>query len=137
MARKGLTRFDDEYRSRWGELLAGIDEAGRGPLAGPVVAACVALPAGVKIRGVRDSKEMTAAEREDAAVRIRAKAVAVGVGVGSVEEVDAHNIRLASLLAMRRALTALGLDPQGLLVDGKDPIWCEIPCEAVVDGDAK
>ena len=66
MARKGLTRFDDEYRSRWGELLAGIDEAGRGPLAGPVVAACVALPAGVKIRGVRDSKEMTAAEREDA-----------------------------------------------------------------------
>ena len=137
MARRGLTRFDDEYRSRWGELLAGIDEAGRGPLAGPVVAACVALPAGVKIRGVRDSKVMTAAEREEAAVKIRAKAVAVGVGVGSVEEVDAHNIRLASLLAMRRALTALGLDPQGLLVDGKDPVWCEIPCEAVVDGDAK
>jgi ribonuclease HII len=137
MAPRGLARFDDQYRSRWGELLAGIDEAGRGPLAGPVVAACVALPAGVKIRGVRDSKEMTAAEREEAAVRIRAKAVAVGVGVGSVEEVDAHNIRLASLLAMRRALTALGLDPQGLLVDGKDPVWCEIPCEAVVDGDAK
>jgi ribonuclease HII len=137
MAPRGLARFDDEYRSRWGELLAGIDEAGRGPLAGPVVAACVALPAGVKLRGVRDSKEMTAAEREEAAVRIRAKAVAVGVGVGSVEEVDAHNIRLASLLAMRRALTALGLEPQGLLVDGKDPVWCEVPCEAVVDGDAK
>ena len=137
MAPRGLARFDDEYRSRWGELLAGIDEAGRGPLAGPVVAACVVFPAGVKIRGVRDSKEMTAAEREEAAVKIRAKAVAVGVGVGSVEEVDAHNIRLASLLAMRRALTALGLEPQGLLVDGKDPVWCEIPCEAVVDGDAK
>ena len=132
MAPRGLARFDDEYRSRWGELLAGIDEAGRGPLAGPVVAACVVFPGGVK-----DSKVLTAGEREEAAVRIREKALAVGVGVGSVEEVDAHNIRLASLLAMRRALTALGLDPQGLLVDGKDPVWCEIPCEAVVDGDAK
>ena len=133
----GLARFDDQYRARWGDLLAGIDEAGRGPLAGPVVAACVALRAGTKIRGVRDSKVLTAAERACTAERIRAKAVAIGVGMAGVEEVDAFNIRVASLLAMRRAVEALGIDPQGLLIDGRDSIWVELPCEAVVDGDAK
>ena len=137
MAAKGLGRFDDEYRTRWGDLLAGIDEAGRGPLAGPVVAACVALPPGVRLRGVRDSKALTAEGREEAAERIRSKAVAIGVGIGSVEEVDAHNIRVASLMAMRRALLALGTEPQGLLIDGQDVIWTELPCEAVIDGDAK
>jgi ribonuclease HII len=138
MAAKGLARFDDEYRSRWGTILAGIDEAGRGPLAGPVVAACVALAPGVKLRGVKDSKVLTAADREEAAGRIRAKALAIGVGVGSVEEVDAHNIRMATLIAMRRALEALGMQPLGLLIDGKDAIWADgIPCEPVIDGDAK
>jgi len=137
MAPRRLARFDDEYRARWGDLLAGIDEAGRGPLAGPVVAACVALRTGVKLRGVRDSKEMTAEERDDAVVLIRAKAAAVAVGVASVAEVDAFNIRMATLLAMRRSIEALGLTPEGLLVDGKDTIWTEVPCEAVVDGDAR
>ena len=138
MAAKGLARFDDEYRTRWGSVLAGIDEAGRGPLAGPVVAACVALAPGVKLRGVKDSKVLTADGREEAAERIRAKAIAIGVGVGSVEEVDAHNIRMATLIAMRRALEALGISPQGLLIDGKDAIWAEgVPCQAVIDGDAK
>ncbi len=137
MAPKRLARFDDEYRARWGDLLAGIDEVGRGPLAGPVVAACVALAPGVKIRGVRDSKTLTARERDEASVRIREKAVAVGVGVASVAEVDAFNIRMATLLAMRRSLEALGIQPQGLLVDGRDLIGVDIVCEAVIDGDAK
>ncbi len=137
MARRRLVRFDDEFRALWGDLLAGIDEAGRGPLAGPVVAACVALKPGTKLRGVRDSKTLTALKREEAAVRIRAEAVAVGVGVASVAEVDAFNIRMAALLAMRRSLEALGLEPQGLLVDGRDEIWTSIPCKAVVDGDAQ
>ena len=137
MARRGLARFDDDYRVRWGDLLGGVDEAGRGPLAGPVVAACVVLKPGPRIPGVRDSKEMTAAERETALQRILARAVATGVGVGSVMEVDAFNIRMASLLAMRRAIDALGMTPQGFVVDGMDALILESPCEAVVDGDAK
>ena len=136
MARRGLARFDDGYRARWGDLLAGVDEAGRGPLAGPVVAGCVVLRAGTKLPGVRDSKVMTAPEREEALERIRVRAVAMGVGVGSVMEVDAFNIRMASLLAMRRAVLALGMVPQGFLVDGQDALVCDAPCEAVVDGDA-
>jgi ribonuclease HII len=80
---------------------------------------------------------MTAAEREEAFERIRVQAVAMGVGVGSVMEVDAFNIRMASLLAMRRAVLALGMTPQGFLVDGLDALVCDAPCEAVVDGDAK
>src|SRR5256712_2645423 len=137
MARRGLARFDDGYRARWGDLLGGVDEAGRGPLAGPVVAACVVLRAGTRLPGVRDSKMMTAPERESALDRIRVQAVAMGVGVGSVMEVDAFNIRMASLLAMRRAVEALGMKPQGFLVDGVDALVCDAPCEAVVDGDAK
>jgi ribonuclease HII len=137
MAPRRLARFDDEFRARWGGLLAGIDEAGRGPLAGPVVAACVALEPGARLRGIRDSKTLTAREREEAEPRIRAAAVAIGVGIASVVEVDAFNIRMASLLAMRRSFEALGLMPQGLLVDGRDTIWTDAPCEAVVDGDAR
>ncbi|MGH7680520.1 MAG: ribonuclease HII [Candidatus Eiseniibacteriota bacterium] len=137
MAPRRLVRFDDEYRTRWGDLLAGIDEVGRGPLAGPVVAACVALRSGTKIRGIADSKTLTARERDEASVRIRDTAVAVGVGIASVAEVDAFNIRMATLLAMRRSLEALGIQPQGLLVDGRDLIGVDITCEAVVDGDAK
>ncbi len=124
MARRGLGRFDDDYRIRWGDLLAGVDEVGRGPLAGPVVAACVVLV-------------MNSVEREEALQKIRAKAVGMGVGVGSVMEVDAFNIRMASLLAMRRAIEALGMTPQGFLVDGMDALICDAPCEAVIDGDAK
>ena len=137
MRRRKLVRFDDDYRARWGDLIAGVDEAGRGPLAGPVVAACVVLPASAMLRGVRDSKEMTAEERAEGAGRIRQAAVGWGVGVASVEEVDAFNIRMATLLAMRRAVEALGIQPQGLLIDGKDQIFTTIPCEAVVDGDAR
>jgi len=137
MARRGLARFDDHYRARWGDLLGGVDEAGRGPLAGPVVAACVVLRPGTRIPGVRDSKMMTAVERESALDRIRARAVAMAVGVGSVMEVDAFNIRMASLLAMRRAIEALGMTPQGFVVDGMDALILEAPCEAVIDGDAK
>jgi len=137
MAPRRLVRFDDEYRARWGDLLAGIDEVGRGPLAGPVVAACVAFAPGTKIRGIRDSKTLTARERDEASARIRDKAAAVGVGIASVAEVDAFNIRMATLLAMRRSLEALGIQPQGLLVDGRDLIGVDLTCEAVVDGDAK
>src|SRR5207249_9453993 len=102
MARRGLARFDDEYRIRWGDLLAGVDEAGRGPLAGPVVAACVVLRPGTRIHGVRDSKVMTAVEREEALDRIRAREVAMAVGEGSVVDVEAVNMHLIALLSVGR-----------------------------------
>jgi ribonuclease HII len=80
---------------------------------------------------------MTADEREEALGKIRVVAVGTGVGVSSVTEVDAFNIRIATLLAMRRAVEALGIRPQGLLIDGRDVIVTDLPCEAVVDGDAR
>lgn len=136
-ASRSLSRFDDSYRARWGGVLAGVDEAGRGCLAGPVVAGSVALPPGLRLPGVRDSKTLTARDRAEALERIRAKALATGVGIASAAEVDAFNIRMATLLAMRRAVTALGLIPQGLLIDGRDTIHHDVPLEAVVDGDAR
>ena len=118
-------------------IVAGIDEVGRGPLAGPVVAAAVVFPAGMKpIRGLRDSKILPAAKRERLAVVVRARAVAVGVGAASVKEIDRFNIRRATILAMQRALRRLGLVPAEVLVDG---LWLpELgrPHDAIIDGDA-
>jgi ribonuclease HII len=118
-------------------IVAGIDEVGRGPLAGPVVAAAVVFPAGMKpIRGLRDSKMLPAAKRERLAVVVRARAVAVGVGAASVKEIDRFNIRRATILAMQRALRRLGLVPAEVLVDG---LWLpELgrPHDAIIDGDA-
>ncbi|HKE92016.1 MAG TPA: ribonuclease HII [Gemmatimonadales bacterium] len=124
----------------WNEgasIVAGVDEAGRGPLAGPVVAAAVVFPVGMKpIRGLRDSKILPAAKRERLAVVVRARAAAVGVGAASVREIDRLNIRRATILAMQRALQRLALVPAGVLVDG---LWLpELgrPHDAIVDGDA-
>jgi ribonuclease HII len=118
-------------------IVAGIDEVGRGPLAGPVVAAAVVFPAGMKpIRGLRDSKILPAAKRERLAIVVRARAVAVGVGAASVREIDRFNIRRATILAMQRALRRLGLVPAEVLVDG---LWLpELgrPHDAIIDGDA-
>jgi ribonuclease HII len=136
-ASRKLARFDDIYRALWGEVIAGVDEAGRGCLAGPVVAACVALPPGMRLAGVRDSKTLSARDRAEAVDRIRAQALASGVGAASVAEVDAFNIRMATLLAMRRAVEALGITPQGFLVDGRDAIHHDVPVQAIVDGDAR
>jgi ribonuclease HII len=118
-----------------GGLVAGVDEAGRGPLAGPVVAAAVILPAQGRPRGIADSKQVGADEREALFRRIKACA-AVGVGVASVDEIDALNILQASLLAMRRALDALDTVPALVLVDGNIDPRCGLPCQTLVDGDA-
>ncbi len=118
-------------------VVAGIDEAGRGPLAGPVVAAAVVFPVGMKpIRGLRDSKILPAAKRERLAAIVRARATAVGVGAASVREIDRLNIRRATILAMQRALLRLGIEPADVLVDG---VW--LPelgrsHDAIIDGDA-
>ena len=119
-------------------LVAGVDEAGRGPLAGPVVAAAVVFPAFAKpIRGLRDSKLLTAAARERLAALVRVRALAVAVGAASVREIDRFNIRRAAVLAMRRALTRLAVRPDAVLVDGLPCPELGCPHQAIVDGDAR
>jgi ribonuclease HII len=116
--------------------LCGIDEAGRGPLAGPVVAAAVILDPGRRIHGLRDSKVLSPARREELAGRIREHSVAFAVAQASVEEIDGLNILQASLLAMRRAVEALPVAAEYALVDGNQMPVLPIPGRAIVSGDA-
>ena len=118
------------------ELIAGVDEVGRGPLAGPVIAAAVILPVGVGIRGVDDSKKLTAEKRESLLLEIRAQAVAIGVGAASPKEIDRINILRASHLAMARAIQRLPRAPQHIIIDGL-PVPELGVHTAVIDGDAK
>jgi ribonuclease HII len=122
-------------------LCAGVDEAGRGPLAGPVVAAAVILDPKRRIRGVRDSKLLNPEEREALAVKIRANAIAWSVAWADVEEIDTHNILEATYLAMRRALLGLRVCPAHVQIDGnRCPSFAglSLDCsfEAIIDGDA-
>lgn len=118
------------------EPLAGVDEAGCGPLAGPVVAAAVILDRARFPRGIDDSKALDAATREAIYARLR-RVAAIGVGIATVEEIDRLNIYWARMLAMARAVDALGMDPAIVLVDGNAcPRW-ERSSKAIVGGDAK
>jgi ribonuclease HII len=117
-------------------LVAGVDEVGRGPLAGPVVAAAVILDDQRPIRGLRDSKVLTPLQRERLDARIRADALCLAIGQASVEEIDRLNILQATLLAMRRAVEGLRLLPARVLVDGNQLPRLRVPCEAVIRGDA-
>ena len=126
--------------TRMNELLAGVDEAGRGPLAGPVVAAAVILDPSRPIAGLRDSKKLNAAERERLSVCIRERALAFAIAAASVAEIDALNILQASLLAMRRALLALAVRPAHIVIDGnKVPpladVFSDCRIETLVRGD--
>ena len=116
---KRWTSIERELRALKGPLLAGVDEVGRGPIAGPVVACAVIMPGDQPaIRGVDDSKKLTAEEREKLAPRIRAKAIAFGIGAASVHEIDTINIYQASRLAMTRALSRLQVRPNHVIIDG-------------------
>ncbi len=118
-------------------LICGVDEAGRGPLAGPVSAAAVILDEARPIPGLNDSKKLTERQREKLAPLIRESALAWAVAYASVEEIDRLNILNATLLAMKRAVLALDIEPALVLVDG---LYCpkiDVPCEAVVKGDSK
>ena len=118
-------------------LICGVDEAGRGPLAGPVVAAAVILDPKKPILGLNDSKKLSAKRREALAIEIRAKALAWAVAEASVEEIDCINILQASLLAMRRAVEALHISPERALIDGNRCPDLLCPAEAVIGGDGK
>jgi ribonuclease HII len=129
-----------EYERRfWSRGLlgvAGVDEVGRGPLAGPVVAAAVVLPEGVAIEGATDSKQLTPAEREELSALILDRARAVTLGAASVREIDRANILVATAWAMNRALGRLRLEPDHVVVDGLPMKSLRWPHEAVVGGDA-
>jgi ribonuclease HII len=117
-------------------ILAGVDEAGRGPLAGPVVAAAVILDSSHPISGLADSKALSAARREELAGQIRAHASAWALGMASVEEIDRLNILQATLLAMQRAVQALAIPPALVLVDGNRAPQLVCQVRTVVRGDA-
>ena len=117
-------------------LMAGVDEAGRGPLAGPVVAAAVILDDLNPIQGLNDSKKLTAKRREALFDEIRARALCFAIAEASVQEIDQINILQATLLAMKRAVEALRLPPKLVLVDGNRLPTLAIRAEAIVQGDA-
>ena len=121
----------------YGGMVAGVDEVGRGPLAGPVVAAAVILDPDAIPEGLNDSKKLTARRREALYDSIMEMALSVGVGEASVEEIDAINILEASMLAMRRAVDALKLMPASLLVDGNRSPGHDLPDLCLVKGDGR
>jgi ribonuclease HII len=118
-------------------LMAGVDEAGRGPLAGPVVAAAVILDDDQPIKGLADSKTLTELRREKLFDEIRAKALCFAIAEASVEEIDRLNILQATLLAMQRAVAGLRLKPAKVLVDGNRLPVLDMLAEAIVKGDSK
>jgi len=117
--------------------IAGVDEVGVGPLAGPVLAAAVILPEGVMLRGVDDSKKVTTALREELAEKIHAAALGVGIGIVEAEEIDRLNIYRAALEAMRRAVMALPVTPEHVLVDARRIPQLSVPQTALINGDAR
>jgi ribonuclease HII len=123
--------FQDTVR-----LTAGVDEVGRGPLAGPVVAAAVILDPARPIAGLKDSKQLSERKREALAAQIRSDALVWALGRAEVEEIDAINILQASLLAMQRAVAALSLAPELVLVDGNHCPRLACPAQAIVKGDS-
>lgn len=115
--------------------VCGVDEAGRGPLAGPVYAAAVILDPRFPIRGIADSKMMTPEKRAEVAIQIKKRAVAWSIAYATVEEIDTINILRAALLAMRRAVDGLSVTPEAAIVDGNIKPPLTIACSTLVDGD--
>ena len=128
--------LEEGARGRGALRIAGLDEVGRGPLFGPVVAAAVILPRGCALQGLTDSKKLTEKKRVEFDREIRAHAVAWAIAAIDAETIDRINIRRASLLAMRRAVEQLALSPDFLLIDGRDTIDWDCPQQAVIQGDA-
>ena len=127
--------LEEAARKRGALRIAGLDEVGRGPLFGPVVAAAVILAPGFQLDGLTDSKKLSEKKRTEFDVEIRANAVAWAIAEVDAETIDRINIRQASLLAMRLAVEQLALSPDFLLIDGRDTIAWDCPQQAVIKGD--
>jgi ribonuclease HII len=128
--------LEEAARVRGAQRIAGVDEVGRGPLFGPVVAAAVILPKDCRLQGLNDSKKLSEKKRNELDAAIRALAVCWAIAEVDAETIDRINIRQASLLAMRRAVQQLALSPDYLLIDGRDTIDWDCEQRAVVKGDA-
>ncbi len=128
--------LEEVARARGALRIAGLDEAGRGPLFGPVVAAAVILPKGCSLDGLTDSKKLSEKKRNELDPEIRSNAVAWAIAEVDAATIDRIDIRQASLLAMRRAVEQLALSPDFLLIDGRDTIDWQCPQQAVIRGDA-
>ena len=131
-----LWSLETELMAEGYAALCGIDEAGRGPLAGPVCAAAVMLPPGLVLPGLNDSKKLSAKRREALYDEITASALHYGIAFATVEEIEEHNILGATFLAMRRAFAQLGVTPDLALVDGNRDPGLDAPTRCVVKGDA-
>lgn len=137
MSKRPDLRYERRLWKEGIEAVAGVDEAGVGPMAGPVVAAAVIFSPETFIKGVHDSKQLTPEQREELFTPIRERAIAVGVGMASVLEIDRLNIYWATMRASKRALDALGLSPRHVLVDGRLIPGLELPQTRIVGGDRK
>ncbi|MCX8069675.1 MAG: ribonuclease HII [Thermodesulfovibrionales bacterium] len=127
--------FDNQFRKDNCSLIAGIDEAGRGPLAGPVVASAVILPSDLRIDGIRDSKTIPQRERELLYEEIFKRAISIGIGLSTETEIDTFNILQASILAMQRAVVNLSIQPDFLLIDAIKLKDIKINQEPIIKGD--
>ncbi len=129
--------YEEKHYKEGFLAVCGCDEAGRGPLCGPVVAAAVILPRGLEIEGLNDSKKLSEKKREKLFDIIKQKALAYGIAEASPEQIDELNILNASMLAMKRAIEALPLPADFALIDGNCSRGFEIPTETIIGGDAK
>lgn len=134
---KNMLEIEDKLYSEGYNFVCGVDEAGRGPLCGPVVAAAVILPKDEYIEGVNDSKKLTEKKREKLYDDIMMKAVAASIGISDVDVIEKVNILNATKLAMKQAIEKLSMKPDYVLIDGNQMIDINIKAETVVSGDAK
>ena len=133
-----LWNFEHEATEKGYSLICGVDEAGRGPLAGPVCAAAVILPTDLDIPGLNDSKKLTEKKRDELYDIITAQAVAYGIAMVSEEEIDEINILQATFLAMKRAVESLAVKPDFVLIDGnREPDLGDLPLKTIVKGDSR
>lgn len=135
MSDKTMWEIEDGFYEKGMKLICGVDEAGRGPLAGPVCAAAVILPEHLEIPGLNDSKKLSDKRRRELLPIIEEQAIAYGIAFASEQEIDEINILQATFLAMRRALEELAVQPDLVLVDGNRAPNVELPVETVIHGD--
>lgn len=136
MSLENMWQIEDSFYAQGYQVICGVDEAGRGPLAGPVCAAAVILPKHLEIPGLTDSKKLTDKKRRELFPLIQEQAVAYGIGLASQEEIDEINILQATFLAMERALSQLNVRPDMVLIDGNREREFGVPVQTVIKGDS-